>query len=227
VASPQSSVEANRPAAPPPRYLDARAEFAFRYLAGEGLEIGGLTRPLPLPLQAKVRQVERMDEGELREEYGSLDFIVADHLLERADDPIGAIGDHLAKLKPGGVLFYAVADKRFEAEDSSDRRNSWTESAFLRLLLDCQERFDDGFEIEATCRDGDEVVVVLRKSGAWPAPAGAGGTIAELSAETAALKNQVARLEVSARELERVKHSSSWRVTEPLRAAKARLNPRS
>lgn len=47
--------------------------------------------------------------------------------------------------------------------------------------------------------------------------------VAELRAEVASLKAQVARLEAAARELERVKRSNSWRVTEPLRAAKARL----
>jgi hypothetical protein len=51
--------------------------------------------------------------------------------------------------------------------------------------------------------------------------------VAELTAEVAALKSKVARLEVAARELERVKRSNSWRVTEPLRAAKARLAGRS
>lgn len=47
--------------------------------------------------------------------------------------------------------------------------------------------------------------------------------VAELTAEVASLRSQVARLEGAARELERVKRSNSWRVTEPLRAAKARL----
>lgn len=47
--------------------------------------------------------------------------------------------------------------------------------------------------------------------------------VAELTAEVTALKAQVARLEVAERELERVRRSNSWRVTEPLRAAKARL----
>jgi hypothetical protein len=51
--------------------------------------------------------------------------------------------------------------------------------------------------------------------------------VAQLTAEVASLKSQVARLEAAARELERVKRSNSWRVTEPLRAAKARLAGRS
>ena len=50
--------------------------------------------------------------------------------------------------------------------------------------------------------------------------------VAELTAEVASLKAQVARLEVAERELARVRRSNSWRVTEPLRAAKARLGGR-
>jgi hypothetical protein len=50
--------------------------------------------------------------------------------------------------------------------------------------------------------------------------------VAELRAEVASLKTQVARLEGAARELERMKSSNSWRVTEPLRQAKARLGGR-
>jgi predicted SAM-dependent methyltransferase len=311
MATPDPSAEPNAAAAAPPTYLDARVEFALRYLAGEGLEIGGLNRPLPVPPQAKVRQVDRMSETALGDEYdedvagqelarvdvvddgetlatiddGSQDFIVANHFLEHTGDPIGTIGNHLAKLKPGGVLFYAVPDKRYsfdfrreptalehlvrdheegpavsrrehydewgrlvtgteaeraaptwpakaeeiartlEAEDYSVHHHVFTEASFLRLLLHCQERFEGGFEIEATCRGGEEIVAVLRKAGAPPAPATL-PTAAELAAEAAALRAEVASLRSAARELERVKLSSSWRVTEPLRAAKARLGGR-
>jgi hypothetical protein len=125
-------------APPPPVYLDARVEFAFRYLAGEGLEIGGLHQPLALPPHAHPRYVDRMTTEDLRREYPELatwdlvevdvvddgellatippesqDFIVANHFLEHTENPIGTIGTHLSKLKPGGILFYAVPDKRF------------------------------------------------------------------------------------------------------------------
>jgi len=54
--------------------------------------------------------------------------------------------------------------------------------------------------------------------------------VAELEAELRETKAHAARLEreleVMGRELERVKRSSSWRVTEPLRAAKAKLGTR-
>lgn len=126
------------PADPPPPYLDARREFAARYLSGKGLEIGPLHLPLALPEHARARYVDRMPVEKLREEYPELagwkltpvdvidngealatvaaesqDFIVANHFLEHTEDPIGTIATHLGKLRPGGVLFYAVPDKRY------------------------------------------------------------------------------------------------------------------
>jgi len=126
------------PADPPPVYIDARTELAARFLAGEGLEIGPLHLPLKMPAAARPRYVDRMGVDELRSEYPELagwdltpvdviddgealatiepesqDFIVANHFLEHCENPIGTIETHLGKLKPGGVLFYAVPDKRY------------------------------------------------------------------------------------------------------------------
>jgi SAM-dependent methyltransferase len=119
-------------------FLDARSEFATRFLAGEGLEIGALHQPLAIPPQASARYVDRLSVDDLRSEYPELagwdltevdvidngelletvpeesqDFIIANHVLEHCEDPIRTIGTHLSKLRPGGVLFYAVPDKRF------------------------------------------------------------------------------------------------------------------
>jgi predicted SAM-dependent methyltransferase len=309
VATSRSSAERPVAADAPPTYFDARAELAYRFLAGEGLEIGGLHRPLSVPPGARARQVDRMTTAELAAAYdedvadevltevdvvddgeklatiddGSQDFIVANHFLEHTGDPIGTIAVHLRKLKPGGVLFYAVPDKRWsfdfrrevtslehmvrdheegpggsrrehydewgllvtgtaeerdredwpergaemaralEAEDYSIHTHVFTEASFLALLLHCRERSGEGFEIEACARNGEEIVVVLRKRGAWPDPASPPATTPQLAAENASLRAQVARLEGAACELERLRRSSSWRVTEPLRAAKARL----
>ena len=91
-----------------------------------------------MPAHAKVSYVDRMKTDELRREYPELadwdltevdivddgeklatiaaerqDFIVANHFLEHCENPIGTIETHLGKLKPGGVLFYAVPDKRY------------------------------------------------------------------------------------------------------------------
>jgi predicted SAM-dependent methyltransferase len=43
----------------------------------------------------------------------SLDFIIGNHFIEHTRDPIGTISNWLSKLKPGGVIFMAVPDKRY------------------------------------------------------------------------------------------------------------------
>jgi predicted SAM-dependent methyltransferase len=140
MGTPSSGTDQNtaRPAEPGPVLFDARSEFATRFLSGEGLEIGALHQPLAMPEHAKVRYVDRMPVEELRSEYPELaeweltpvdviddgellatvpdasqDFIVANHFLEHCEDPIRTIRAHLGKLRPGGVLFYAVPDKRY------------------------------------------------------------------------------------------------------------------
>ncbi|MBS1846351.1 MAG: methyltransferase domain-containing protein [Actinobacteria bacterium] len=295
-------------AAPPPAYLDARAEFAYRFLCGTGLEIGALNRRLPVPGWAKSRNVDRLPTDELRAAYaelkyldlasvdvvddgerletieaGSQDFIIANHFLEHTEDPIGTISIHLRKLKPGGVLFYAVPDKRFtfdhrreatavdhilrdheegpawsrrehydeygaavlggerdrEEQDFAEQAerysreletgsasihvHTFTASSFLAFLLKCRECVAAAFEIEAFSRHEEEVIAVLRRVGDDPVPASPPTTAPELVAETELLRTQIGQLE---RELARLKASSSWRVTEPLRAAKARLGGR-
>jgi predicted SAM-dependent methyltransferase len=239
------------PAEAPPVYFDARRELASRFLFGEGLEIGPLHQPLAMPPQAKARYVDRMQVDDLRREYPELvgwdltpvdvvddgerlatiaaesqDFVVANHFLEHCENPIRTIETHLGKLRPGGLLFYAVPDKRFtfdfrrpvtplehmvadyeegpersraqhyeewtrlvivedveteekilaharklEAEAYSIHMHVWTQAEFLRLILHCRERFGEGFDIEASARQGIEFMVVLRKRGPLPAPA--------------------------------------------------------
>ena len=132
--------------APPPAAGDARASLAFRYLGGRGLEIGALHLALPLPPGAEVRYVDRMGVGDLRHHYPelaaldlapvdvvddgerletvtpeSVDFIVANHFLEHCQDPIATITTHLTKLRPGGILLYAVPDKRYTFDFRRDR----------------------------------------------------------------------------------------------------------
>jgi SAM-dependent methyltransferase len=137
-SSGQQAPAQTRQLGPLPVYLDVRATFADGFLFGEGLEIGPLHQPLAIPPHARARYVDRMATDDLRREYPELadweltevdviddgeqlssipeesqDFIVANHFLEHTENPIGTIETHLGKLKPGGVLFYAVPDKRF------------------------------------------------------------------------------------------------------------------
>ncbi|HVO54220.1 MAG TPA: methyltransferase domain-containing protein [Solirubrobacterales bacterium] len=136
--NPLKRARSEAPLDPTPAYLDVRRAFANSYLLGDGLEIGALHQPLPVPPHAHVRYVDRMLTPDLRREYPELadwdltevavvddgerlltiadesqDFIVANHFLEHCENPIGTIETHLSKLKPGGVLFYAVPDKRY------------------------------------------------------------------------------------------------------------------
>jgi len=114
-----------------------RAAIARRFLRGDGIEIGALHQPLPTPRGARVRYVDRLSGRELRAHYpelagerlvepdvlddgerlarfadASLDFVIANHFLEHCQDPIGALRSFARTLRPGGVLFLAVPDKR-------------------------------------------------------------------------------------------------------------------
>jgi SAM-dependent methyltransferase len=121
----------------PRRFRWGRRRLARRHLRGSGIEIGALNEPLPLPRAARVRYLDRLDVAGLRREYpelagerfvqvdivddgerlsriedSSLDFIVANHFIEHTEDPIGTIESSLRALRPGGILFMAVPDKR-------------------------------------------------------------------------------------------------------------------
>jgi predicted SAM-dependent methyltransferase len=114
-----------------------RWRLAKRHLRGEGLEIGALHKPLALPRGARARYVDRLDVPGLREHYPelaalplvpvdliddgetlsrvpdeSVDFVVANHFIEHTQDPIGTLACHLRVLRPGGVLYMAIPDKR-------------------------------------------------------------------------------------------------------------------
>jgi SAM-dependent methyltransferase len=128
------------PAHVPPRrenFLETRARLSARFIRGAGLEIGGLHQPLPTPYADNVLYVDRLPLAQLRETYPelagqpliepdiiddgerltslgerSVDFVIANHFIEHCQDPIGTIHHLLRVLKPGGVLFMAVPDKR-------------------------------------------------------------------------------------------------------------------
>jgi SAM-dependent methyltransferase len=115
-----------------------RREIAGRYLRGSGIEIGALHNPLDVPRSAHVRYVDHLPVDELRRHYpelasaplvevdvlddgerlatigdGTQDFVIANHFLEHCEDPLGALGNMIRVLRPGGVLYLAVPDKRY------------------------------------------------------------------------------------------------------------------
>jgi SAM-dependent methyltransferase len=119
-------------------FATIRHVIASRYLKGEGLEIGALHNPLILPKGAKARYVDKwtsehlaatfpelkerklvridiIDDGETLANIAesSVDFIVANHLLEHCRNPIRTIERMFALLRVGGVLYLTVPDKRY------------------------------------------------------------------------------------------------------------------
>lgn len=117
------------------------------YLVGRGIEIGALHNPMPVnSTRAKVRYVDRVPLEGQREHYPELidfklvppdivadadrltmvadnseDFIIANHLMEHLPDPIGALKEWYRVLKPGGILFLALPDKRFTFDKDRPR----------------------------------------------------------------------------------------------------------
>jgi SAM-dependent methyltransferase len=113
-----------------------RETLATLFLRGEGIEVGALDHPLYLPERIRVKYVDLMpletlkktfphlniikgpdivDDGEKLTKVPDLsqDFVIANHFVEHSQDPIGTIKNFLRVLRPGGILYMALPDKRF------------------------------------------------------------------------------------------------------------------
>lgn len=113
-----------------------RARLA-QWLTGRGIEIGALHQPLEVPSRAHVTYVDHLTVDGLREHYpeladlpltpvtavcsaddlgpfadSSLDFVIANHLLEHMEYPARALLEFQRVLKPGGIVYLALPDKR-------------------------------------------------------------------------------------------------------------------
>jgi SAM-dependent methyltransferase len=144
-----------------PDALEVRQRLAAAYLRGEGIEIGALHNPLPLPPEAAARYVDLCDEEELRLLYyeiadyefvdvdivddgetlstmdaGSQDFVISNHFLEHCHDPLGALVSHARVLRTGGVLYCAIPDCRRTFDSERER------TSFEHLWRDHREGTD-------------------------------------------------------------------------------------
>jgi SAM-dependent methyltransferase len=111
----------------------ARKSYADIFIYGKGVEIGAGSRPWPIPAAARCHYGDVLDEEELKTYHGStdvvagarlnaqtmegipqdsLDFVISAHVLEHLHNPLGALIRQLQCLKRGGVLLFAVPDKR-------------------------------------------------------------------------------------------------------------------
>jgi SAM-dependent methyltransferase len=103
------------------------------WLQGDGVEIGALHNPLQVPPAARVTYVDRMREDELRAHYpelahapfapvsvigdahdlsafddASVDFVIANHLLEHLEDPVRGLVEMTRVLRDRGILYVAL-----------------------------------------------------------------------------------------------------------------------
>ncbi len=152
-----------------------RLRVSYRFLRGQGVEIGALHRPLRVSPRTRVCSVDRMPVEELRKHYpelrkyrltpvdivddgetlstisdNSLDFVIANHFLEHCENPLGTIRNHLRVLNSGGILYYAIPDK----SQTFDIRRPVTE--FSHLVRDDVE--GPGWSREQHFREWVELV---------------------------------------------------------------------
>jgi len=131
-----------------------REHFA-QQLSGRGLEIGPLHTPLALPPGVTVDYVDRCTVEELRKQYpeldhlplveptmiddaetlrtvagGVYDFVVAAHVIEHMRNPIGALLNWFRVLRPGGLLYLIVPDKRKTFDEDRER------TSLLHMITD-------------------------------------------------------------------------------------------
>jgi SAM-dependent methyltransferase len=117
---------------------NVRNLFASLFIRGNGIEIGPSYLPVKLPKKVKVRYVDEASNEELIKRYPelaklplapihvidnaeklskfnnqSLDFIIANHFIEHCQDPIGTVINMTKKLRSGGILYFAIPDKRY------------------------------------------------------------------------------------------------------------------
>ncbi len=134
------------------RHNRGRRAVARRYLSGTGVEIGALGQPLVVPRGVRVEYVDRISKAEAIRRFPvvggahlvdptyigdgfeldflaaeSRDFVIANHVLEHAPDPLAVLQNWTRVLKPGGVLFVTVP----HVDDSFDRGRGATPLAHL------------------------------------------------------------------------------------------------
>jgi len=113
-----------------------RSEMA-RWLSGAGIELGALHQPLAVPSGVRVEYVDRLSVAELRQQYpelasldlvpvahigsaedlaglgdGSVDFVIACHVLEHLEDPTRSLHEIHRVLRDGGIFFCALPEPR-------------------------------------------------------------------------------------------------------------------
>jgi SAM-dependent methyltransferase len=121
--------------------LRIRNRYAEKYLNGRGIEIGAQQVPTGVSSSCRVEYVDVISNEQLVSRYklpgddlvplthiidghdlsvyadGELDFLIANHVLEHFDDPVGGVVEWLRILKDGGRLFVTLPNFRGNSYD--------------------------------------------------------------------------------------------------------------
>jgi len=131
-------------------------EYLSSQLTGYGIEFGAGNSPFPVPSTVNILYADRSTMSELQERKvfdsetvplslqsdlesmpgigdGSLDFIIASHVIEHTTNPLRAFQSAYRRLRPGGRLVLTVPDK----EATFDRPRDVT--SLSHLILDFQQ----------------------------------------------------------------------------------------
>jgi len=143
-----------------------RAAIACRHIRGEGLEIGALHTPLPVPKGAVVRYVDLFSQEDNAERFPELaqeeivepdlvedgfdlrsipscsqDFVIASHVLEHSPDPIQVLLNWSRVIRAGGTLYVIVpiAEACFDAGRKETDLDHLIEDHALSAASECDQ----------------------------------------------------------------------------------------
>ena len=79
------------------------------------MTVGELRRHYPELVASPLVETDIIDDGERLTTVGdgTQDFVIANHFIEHCQNPVFALENLVRVLRPGGVLYLAVPDKRF------------------------------------------------------------------------------------------------------------------
>jgi len=123
--------------------MGTKNKVAWDHLVGKGIELGALNNPLPVdPDKASVEYADRLPKVDALRLFpelesiadsiidadvimdldtddlsaigeGDYDFVIANHVIEHVVNPIRFLENVSQHLKPGGLFFLTVPDKRY------------------------------------------------------------------------------------------------------------------
>jgi SAM-dependent methyltransferase len=130
-----------------------------RWLGGDklGVEIGAFIYPIPGIKPLYVDCFREFGNQPVRADYyghasflpfrdNSLDYVVACHVLEHVANPVAAFAEWYRVLRPGGIIYLVVPDRRFNWDHPRPLTSvEHMLDDFSRGITACDETHIDGF----------------------------------------------------------------------------------